>query len=92
KLPKVDGLQVLRRLRADGRTERIPVVVLTSSMLPADVDACWMAGATSYVIKPVEFASHARTIQSVARYWTELNVTPGAGVVRPTGPVADDGD
>jgi CheY-like chemotaxis protein len=81
KLPKVDGLQVLRRIRADGRTARIPVVVLTSSMLPADVEACWKAGATSYVIKPVEFASHSRAIQGVARYWTELNVAPAAGVV-----------
>lgn len=78
KLPKLDGLAVLKAVRADERTRRLSVVVLTSSMLPSDVAACWRAGATSFVVKPVEFASHARTIQEIARYWVELNVPPGA--------------
>jgi len=79
KLPKRDGLQVLTAVRADARGRRVPIVVLTSSMLSADVEACWAAGATSYVVKPVEFSSHARTIQGIARYWLELNVPDGAG-------------
>lgn len=75
KLPKVDGVEVLERYRSDARSRRVPVVVLTSSMLPADVAACYAAGANSYVVKQVEFASHARTLQEIARYWLNVNVT-----------------
>ena len=76
KLPKVDGIEVLRRFRADGRGQGVPVVVLTSSMLPADVRACYEAGANGYVVKQVEFAEHARTLQQVTDYWLRVNVRP----------------
>jgi len=74
KLPKVDGLDVLARMRAHARTRRIPVVVLTSSMLPADVDACYDAGANSFVVKPVEFSAHAGVLKELASYWLRVNV------------------
>ncbi|MBP7676906.1 MAG: response regulator [Thermoanaerobaculia bacterium] len=76
KLPKVDGIEVLRRFRADGRARGVPVVVLTSSMLPADVRACYEAGANGFVVKQVEFAEHARTLQQIADYWLRINVRP----------------
>ncbi|MHB8799191.1 MAG: response regulator [Thermoanaerobaculia bacterium] len=76
KLPKVDGTEVLRRFRADGRGRDVPVVVLTSSMLPADVRACYELGASSFVVKQVEFAAHARTLQRIADYWLRVNVRP----------------
>ena len=76
KLPKVDGIEVLKRFRAGARGRDVPVVVLTSSMLPADVRACYEAGANGYVVKQVEFAEHARTLQQVTDYWLRVNVRP----------------
>ena len=76
KLPKVDGIEVLTRFRADARSRGVPVVVLTSSMLPADVRACYEAGASSFVVKPVEFAAHARALQQIAVYWLRVNLRP----------------
>lgn len=76
KLPKVDGIEVLRRFRADGRGRDVPVVVLTSSMLLEDVRACYSAGANSFVVKQVGFAEHARTLQQIADYWLRVNVRP----------------
>src|SRR5439155_8245780 len=55
KLPKIDGIEVLRRLRADDRTRAVPVVVLTSSQEERDIKECYKLGANSYVVKPVEF-------------------------------------
>ncbi len=76
KLPKVDGIEVLKRFRADGRGRDVPVVVLTSSMLPADVRACYEAGANGFVVKQVEFAEHARNLRQLADYWVRINVRP----------------
>lgn len=75
KLPKRDGLEVLRTVRSDPSTLRLPVVMLTSSTLPADVNACYRAGASSYVVKQVEFSAHARALQHIAAYWLRLNVS-----------------
>lgn len=75
KLPKLDGLDVLEKVRADPRTRTLPVVVLTSSMLPADVQACYRAGANSFVVKPVEFSEHARTVKDLGTYWLRVNVS-----------------
>jgi CheY-like chemotaxis protein len=74
KLPKVDGLEVLQQLRSDPRTRCLPVVILTSSMLASDVDACYRAGANSFVVKRVEFDMHSRVLGDIARYWLTLNV------------------
>ena len=76
KLPRVDGLEVLARLRADPLTARIPIVVLTSSMLPDDVTASYRAGANSFVVKQVHYESHAATLREIGSYWLRLNVTP----------------
>jgi len=77
KLPKVDGLEVLKAVKADPRTRAIPVVVLTSSRVPADVAACYAAGANSYIVKPVEYEDHAAALRDVGRYWTRLNQRTG---------------
>lgn len=76
KLPKLDGTSVLRRLRADPRTAHLPVVVLTSSTEEKDIIACYAAGATSYVHKPVDYADFDAAITQVATYWGLLNLTP----------------
>lgn len=73
KLPKLDGLGVLRRLRADERTRELPIVVLTSSSQEADVVASYDLGANSYVRKPVEFGAFVETVGRLGLYWSELN-------------------
>ncbi len=73
KLPRVDGLDVLRRIRAEERTRTLPIVVLTSSDEPRDLIESYLAGANSYVRKPVEFGSFSETVQQLGRYWLRLN-------------------
>ena len=78
-LPKVGGLEVLRRIQADERTRLIPVVVLTSSKLEEDILASYRYGANAYVRKPVDFSEFAEAIRSVGVFWLLLNV-PVAGL------------
>jgi two-component system, response regulator len=78
KLPKLDGLGVLKHLRADPRTRRQPVVVLTSSSQDADVVASYQLGANSYVRKPVEFASFMEAVGNLGVYWSRINTPPPA--------------
>jgi two-component system response regulator len=73
KLPKVDGLEVLRRLRADERTKLVPVVVLTASREEEDVLRSYALGANSYVRKPVEFAEFAQAAKTLGLFWLLLN-------------------
>ena len=73
KLPKVDGLEVLRRIRADKRTEVIPVVILTSSKLEEDILSSYRSGANAYVRKPVNFAEFAEAIKTIGLFWLLLN-------------------
>ena len=73
KLPKVDGLEVLRRIRADERTKLIPVVVLTSSKLEEDILSGYRNGANAYVRKPVNFAEFAAAIKTLGMFWLLLN-------------------
>ncbi|OLC38176.1 MAG: two-component system response regulator [Candidatus Rokubacteria bacterium 13_1_40CM_4_69_5] len=76
KLPKVDGLEVLRRLRADDRTRSIPVVILTASREEPDIAAAYRLGANSYIVKPVDFEAFARAVSEVGLYWLLLNEPP----------------
>lgn len=76
KLPKLDGLGVLRRLRADEHTRTVPVVVLTSSSQDADVLASYTLGANSYVRKPVEFGAFVEAVSRLGLYWVMLNRPP----------------
>lgn len=79
KLPKVNGLEVLRRLRADPRTKLLPIVVLTSSREEKDLVGAYDSGANSYVQKPVEFAEFVRAAGHLGLYWLVTNATPPVG-------------
>ena len=76
KLPKVDGIDVLRALKSDPLTKSIPVVVLTSSAEERDRVESYNLGANSYIVKPVEFDDFARAISDVGFYWMVLNKPP----------------
>jgi len=76
KLPRVDGLEVLQRIRADARTRRLPVVVLTSSKEEEDMAASYDLGVNSYIRKPVDFSQFAQAIEQLGLYWLVLNETP----------------
>ena len=75
KLPKIDGLEVLRRMRADERTRRTPVVVLTSSGEEKDIVSSYDLGANSFVRKPVDFNEFLEAAQQLGLYWLVLNQT-----------------
>jgi two-component system response regulator len=79
KLPRLDGLDVLRRLRADERTRLLPVVILTSSTEEEDRIAGYELGANSYVRKPVEFSQFADAVRQLGLYWLLLNQPPPPG-------------
>jgi two-component system, response regulator len=76
KLPKIDGLQVLKRLREEPRTELLPVVVLTSSDEDRDIIEGYRLGANSYVRKPVDFAQFSDAVAQLGLYWLVLNRAP----------------
>jgi two-component system, response regulator len=78
KLPKVDGLEVLRRLRANPRTALVPVVILTSSKEDRDRASGYQGGANSYVQKPVDFTAFVDAVRQLGMYWLVLNEPPPA--------------
>ena len=73
KMPKVDGLEVLRRLKSDKRTRMIPVVLLTSSKEDKDIKESYSLGVNSYIVKPVEFEGFTKAVSSLGFYWLSLN-------------------
>lgn len=76
KLPKVNGIEVLRKLKADDRTKAIPVVVLTSSKQDQDLIDTYDLGVNSYIVKPVEFETFLNAVAEVGLYWMMLNESP----------------
>lgn len=76
KLPKVDGIEVLRRVKGDERTRNIPIVVLTTSREERDVVDSYALGVNSYIIKPVDFGQFTDAMRSVGMYWLLLNHSP----------------
>jgi len=76
RLPKVDGMEVLRRIKNDERTRTIPVVVLTSSKEDRDVAESYQLGVNSYISKPVEFDEFAKTVAELGMYWLLVNRPP----------------
>ena len=76
KLPKIDGIEVLRRIKADPRTKMIPVAVLTSSKEQKDVIESYQLGVNSYIVKPVNFEGFAASVRDLGMYWLLLNQSP----------------
>jgi two-component system response regulator len=76
KLPKIDGLEVLRRIREHDRTRRLPVVILTSSNEEGDIFTGYDLGANSYIRKPVDFKQFMEAVRQLGIYWLVLNVSP----------------
>lgn len=73
KLPKIDGLEVLRQIKNDPQLRRVPVVVLTSSKEDADVITGYELGANSYIVKPIDFEQLMETVRSIGNYWIVVN-------------------
>jgi two-component system response regulator len=78
KLPLVDGIEVLRRLKADERTRMLPVVILTSSREERDIVESYQLGVNSYIVKPVDFDQFTEAVKNVGYYWLLLNQPPAA--------------
>jgi two-component system response regulator len=76
KLPRVDGMEVLRRIKSDERTRRIPVVVLTSSREERDLNRCYLLGVNSFVVKPIDFEKFTEVVTRLGLYWLTLNELP----------------
>lgn len=76
KLPKIDGLDVLRRIKSNPATQKIPVVILTSSNQDSDIDKSYRLGANSYIVKPVDFERFSQSVKQLGDYWLTLNQAP----------------
>jgi two-component system response regulator len=75
-MPKVNGMEVLKKIKSDPRTKAIPVVILTSSKESPDIQKCYDLGANSYIVKPVNFEGFAEAIRNLGFYWVLLNQPP----------------
>src|SRR4051812_46833470 len=72
-MPGISGFDLLQRVRADARTRNVPVIILTTSKEPSDIDRCYSLGANSFVTKPVDFTEFIEVFGQMMRYWTDLN-------------------
>jgi len=80
KMPRLDGIQVLRRLKADEQMRLIPIVILTSSRESRDLEECYKLGVSAYVVKPVRFAGFAAAVKSIGVFWALINEPPPGSV------------
>jgi len=76
KMPKINGIEVLKRLKSDARTKKIPVVMLTSSKEDPDIQTCYELGVNGYVVKPVEFDAFYKAISDLGLFWLIVNQPP----------------
>jgi two-component system response regulator len=76
KMPKISGLEVLKRLKADERTKTVPVILLTSSKEDKDIEISYQLGVNSYIVKPVEFKDFENVISRMGTYWSIINQSP----------------
>jgi two-component system response regulator len=76
KLPKIDGIEVLRQIKADPRLRKLPVVVMTSSRQDRDIDECYSLGVNSYIVKPVDFEKFTAAATILGQYWLSYNQPP----------------
>lgn len=76
KMPKVSGIEVLRKIKADARSKTIPVVVFSSSQSDPDVKECYALGVNSYIVKPLEFDKFSKVVREMGMYWSLLNRIP----------------
>lgn len=74
KLPRMDGLDVLERIKSNPHTREIPVVMLTSSSILDDIERAYRVGANSFIIKPIEYQDFSDTVKTLGKYWLSLNV------------------
>ncbi len=82
KLPRLDGLEVLRAVKSDTLTRNIPVVIMTSSKEQRDVIDCYALGANSYIVKPIDFREYFKVIANIAQYWLAFNQPPQTAWMR----------
>lgn len=76
KLPKINGLEVLKQLKSDAKTKKIPIVIVTSSREDPDIKSAYELGANSYVVKPVNFDDFIKTFSQIGMYWLAVNEKP----------------
>lgn len=86
KMPKVDGLEVLRQVKGDPLLKRVPIVVMTSSREDRDLSTCYESGVNAYVVKPVKFQAFVEAVQQVGAFWAVLNELPPGSVPRRDAP------
>ena len=79
KMPRMDGLEVLRRIRGDAKLHRLPVVILSSSREESDLVHSWDLGVNAYVVKPVDINQFFAAVKTLGKFWAVINATPGAG-------------
>jgi len=83
KMPKMDGIQVLKQIKSDKNLQMIPVVVLTSSRESQDLEACYQLGVNAYVVKPVKFADFVEAVREIGVFWALINEPPPGNVRKP---------